>query len=110
VHGVADAHGLGTVRKYSGHGIGANLHMLPMVLHFRNRETLSLQPGMIFTIEPMITEGSPDTFVWEDGWTVVSSDGGRGAQFEHTVLITEDGAEVITVPEEPPEIPKNEWD
>ena len=54
---------------------------------------------MVFTIEPMLLEYGPEIDTWEDGWTVVSKDGGRGAQFEHTVLIKEDGVEVLTVPE-----------
>lgn len=54
---------------------------------------------MIFTIEPMLLEHGPDIDTWSDGWTVVAKDGGRGAQFEHTVLITEEGVEVLTVPE-----------
>jgi methionyl aminopeptidase len=59
---------------------------------------MELLPGMIFTIEPMITEGSPDCDEWSDNWTVVTRDGGRAAQFEHTVLITETGVEILTLP------------
>lgn len=93
---VADEYGLSSVQAYSGHGIGHHLHMFPFVLHYRNAERVPLRPGMIFTIEPMLVEGKPEVEVMEDGWTVVSRDGGRGAQFEHTVLITEEGAEVLT--------------
>ncbi len=59
---------------------------------------MELLPGMIFTIEPMITEGSADCDEWSDDWTVVTRDGGRAAQFEHTVLITETGVEILTLP------------
>lgn len=63
---------------------------------------LELRPGMTFTIEPIFTEGDQDTEVWPDGWTVVTKDRGRAAQFEHVVLITESGHEVLTVQELPP--------
>ena len=99
VHAVADKYEYETVRAYSGHGVGPDLHMRPFVLHYRNGERLPLRPGMIFTIEPMLLEHGPEITTWADGWTVVSKDGGRGAQFEHTVLITEDGVEVLTLPE-----------
>lgn len=99
VHAVADEYGYETVRAYSGHGVGTELHMRPFVLHYRNKEKLPLRPGMVFTIEPMLLEKGPEIDTWEDGWTVVTRDGGRGAQYEHTVLITEEGVEVLTVPE-----------
>jgi methionyl aminopeptidase len=57
-----------------------------------------MEPGMVFTIEPMLTLGSPDWRMWEDGWTVVTADRSRSAQFEHTLLVTEAGAEVLTLP------------
>lgn len=95
---VADREGLGIVEEFMGHGVGQYLHMMPYVRHFRNNEKLKLVPGMVFTIEPILTEGSGKIRVWGDGWTAVSVDGGRGAQFEHMVLITENGAEVLTVP------------
>jgi methionyl aminopeptidase len=66
--------------------------------HFRNMDALELVPGMIFTIEPMITEGSAECTEWSDNWTVATIDGGRSAQFEHTVLITEEGVEILTLP------------
>lgn len=64
-----------------------------------NAEEIPLRPGMVFTIEPMLLELGPEIDTWSDGWTVVAQDGGRGGQFEHTVLITEEGVEVLTVPE-----------
>uniref|UniRef100_A0A7S2UT99 Methionine aminopeptidase n=1 Tax=Fibrocapsa japonica TaxID=94617 RepID=A0A7S2UT99_9STRA len=98
IEAVADSYGYQSVRAYCGHGIGTGFHMLPFVQHFRNDDRLELRPGMIFTIEPMITEGSQESVLAEDNWTVYTRDGKRAAQFEHTVLITEDGVEVITVP------------
>lgn len=63
------------------------------------QDRLELKPGMTFTVEPIFTEGKQDTEVWSDGWTVATKDGGRAAQFEHVVLITEDGHEILTLPE-----------
>jgi len=102
IHDVADAYGYDTVQKYRGHGIGALFHCPPFVKHFRNKDYLELQEGMIFTIEPMLTEGiAHDCEEWpEDGWTVATMDGGRAAQFEHTVLITKNGVEILTVPDD----------
>lgn len=98
IHAVADAYGYDTVRHYRGHGIGADFHCAPFVKHFRNDDRLELQSGMVFTIEPMITEGKQDCEEWDDDWTVVTKDGGRAAQFEHTVLITDNGVEILTLP------------
>lgn len=98
IHAVSDAYGYDTVRHYRGHGIAEEFHRAPFVKHFRNDEKMELLPGMIFTIEPMITEGNAECYEWADNWTVVTRDGGRVAQFEHTVLITEDGVEVLTLP------------
>ena len=99
IHAVADAYQYDTVRKYRGHGISEEFHCAPFVKHYRNSDALILEPGMIFTIEPMLTEGNADCYEWNDAWTVATVDGGRSAQFEHTVLITEDGVEVLTLPE-----------
>jgi len=99
IHAVADAYGYDTVRKYRGHGISSDFHCAPFVKHYRNTDSLILEPGMIFTIEPMLTEGNSDCFEWNDAWTVATVDGGRAAQFEHTVLITENGVEILTLPE-----------
>ncbi|KAL7539589.1 hypothetical protein ACHAXR_010202 [Thalassiosira sp. AJA248-18] len=98
IHAVADAYGYDTVRHYRGHGISSDFHCAPFVKHFRNSDTMELLPGMIFTIEPMLTEGSAECSEWDDDWTVVTQDGGRAAQFEHTVLITEAGVEILTLP------------
>lgn len=74
------------------------MNILNISQHYRNEERLQLLPGMIFTIEPMITEGTADCHEWDDDWTVLTKDGGRAAQFEHTVLITETGVEILTAP------------
>ena len=99
VQDVADSYGYSTVEKYRGHGIGADFHRPPFVKHYRNYDKLELLPGMVFTIEPMLVEGSGDCFEWSDQWTVATTDGGMAAQFEHTILIREDGVEILTVPE-----------
>lgn len=96
---VADSYGYQSVEKYRGHGIGTEFHCAPFVKHYRNRDYLRLQKGMVFTIEPMLTAGSADCFEWDDQWTVATSDGSLAAQFEHTVYITDDGVEILTISE-----------
>jgi methionyl aminopeptidase len=99
IHAVTDAYGYASVEKYRGHGIGRDFHCPPFVKHYRNNDAFILEEGMVFTIEPMITEGRSDCAEWQsDGWTVVTRDGGRAAQFEHMVAITDTGAEVLTLP------------
>ncbi|MDX2051897.1 MAG: type I methionyl aminopeptidase [Polyangiaceae bacterium] len=94
---VAKAAGFSVVTSFGGHGIGKQMHMPPHVNHVGKRgRGLRLVVGMAFTIEPMLNEGSPEVEVLEDGWTVVTKDGGLSAQFEHTVLVTEAGCEVLT--------------
>lgn len=93
----ATNHGYGVVRDFVGHGIGTQFHMFPNVPHYYDPNLkLELRPGMTFTIEPMITIGSHDAVVWDDNWTAVTADLSRTAQFEHTVLVTSDGVEVLT--------------
>lgn len=93
----AKEHGYSVVRDYCGHGIGREMHEEPQVLHFgKPGKGLSLKEGMVFTIEPMINQGSHKTVAEDDGWTVVTSDGKLSAQFEHTVAVTCDGFEVLT--------------
>jgi len=97
IQAVCDEHGFSSVENFCGHGIGRQFHMAPFVQHFKNDDVLTLKPGMVFTIEPMICEGSKEIHVSEaDGWTVLTTDGRRAAQYEHTVAITEDGHEVLT--------------
>ena len=93
----AEAAGFGVVRDYCGHGIGEVFHSLPQIPHFYEPSARTLmEPGMTFTIEPMITLGTWRHLTWEDGWTAVTADGGRTAQFEHTILVTQTGADVLT--------------
>ena len=86
------------VRDYCGHGIGKNFHEMPQILHYGNRNTgMKLLEGMTFTIEPMINEGRYKTKVLNDGWTVVTQDRSLSAQWEHTVLVTKNGSEILTL-------------
>jgi methionyl aminopeptidase len=94
---VARREGFSIVRDYCGHGIGQIYHDDPQVLHFGRRgEGLRLEAGMIFTIEPMVNVGRPETRELADGWTVVTRDGSLSAQWEHMVAVTRDGYEVLT--------------
>ncbi|MBK9518743.1 MAG: type I methionyl aminopeptidase [Anaeromyxobacter sp.] len=91
-------HGFGVVRDYCGHGIGDTFHTSLQVPHHQDpRARRTLEAGMTFTIEPMITEGDWQAGLWPDGWTAVTADGRRSAQFEHTLVVTGDGAEILTV-------------
>jgi methionyl aminopeptidase len=95
----AEAAGFGVVRDYCGHGIGEVFHSLPQIPHYYEPSARTvMEPGMTFTIEPMITLGTWRHVLWEDGWTAVTADGCRTAQFEHTILVTETGADVLTRP------------
>ena len=98
INSHAQAHGYSVVEEIGGHGIGLEFHEDPYVCYVAPKGTeMVLVPGMIFTIEPMINEGSPDFFVDEDNeWTVYTEDDGLSAQVEYMVLITEDGAEVLS--------------
>jgi methionyl aminopeptidase len=94
---VAHREGFSVVREYCGHGIGDIYHDEPQVLHFGRPGTgMTLKPGMIFTIEPMINAGKPATTQLPDGWTVITKDRSLSAQWEHMVLVTETGFEVLT--------------
>ena len=93
----ASKNGLGVVRMFVGHGIGEQFHTTPSVPHYYTPEASTvMEPGMVFTIEPMITLGTWREKMWDNGWTAVTADGRRTAQFEHTVLVTDDGFEVLT--------------
>lgn len=95
----ADRHKFGVVRAYCGHGIGEKFHTsIQVPHHFDPHSTQRMLPGMVFTVEPMITIGSYEHRVWNDGWTAVTEDGQRTAQFEHTILVTDTGAEILTLP------------
>jgi methionyl aminopeptidase len=94
----ASAHRLGVVRSFVGHGIGGQFHMEPSIPHYYTPAASTVMtPGMTFTIEPMITMGTWRERIWEDGWTAVTADGRRSAQFEHTLVVTDEGAEVLTL-------------
>ena len=94
----AEANGFTIVREFCGHGIGRKFHEEPQVLHYGRPGTLEeLVPGMIFTIEPMINAGKRDIREMGDGWTIVTKDRSLSAQWEHTVLVTETGYEVLTL-------------
>jgi len=102
----AEGHGLSVVREFCGHGIGRKFHEEPQVLHYGRPGTLDeLKPGMIFTIEPMINAGRRDIKEAGDGWTIVTKDRSLSAQWEHMVLVTETGYEVLTLSEGSPPIP-----
>src|SRR5215470_16150339 len=94
----AEGHGYSVVREFCGHGIGRKFHEEPQVLHYGRAGTgIRLQAGMTFTIEPMINAGKPAVRELADGWTIVTKDHSLSAQWEHTVLVTEDGYEVLTL-------------
>jgi methionyl aminopeptidase len=94
----ATAQQLSVIRSYCGHGIGRVFHSRPQIPHYYDAGSSTvMEPGMTFTIEPMIAIGSNRNITWEDGWTVVTSDGKRSAQFEHTLLVTPAGADVLTI-------------
>ncbi len=93
----AEAHHFSVVREFCGHGIGRSFHEDPQVLHYGKPGTgLALEPGMTFTIEPMINAGRRDIKILPDKWTVVTKDRSLSAQWEHTLLVTETGVEVLT--------------
>ncbi len=93
----AEQHGFSVVREFCGHGIGRKFHEDPQVLHYGRRGTgMKLEPGMTFTIEPMINAGKPAIRELADGWTIVTKDHSLSAQWEHTVLVTSDGYEILT--------------
>jgi methionyl aminopeptidase len=95
---LAKRAGCSVVSDFGGHGIGRKMHMDPHVPHVGSRGAgIRLRAGMAITIEPMVNLGSPDVRMLEDGWTVVTADGALSAQFEHTVLVTKDGCEILTL-------------
>jgi methionyl aminopeptidase len=100
----AESRGYSIVREFCGHGIGRRFHEEPQVLHYGRPATgLKLVPGMIFTVEPMINAGKPAIRELADGWTIVTKDHSLSAQWEHTVLVTDEGYEVLTTsPGAPP--------
>ena len=97
IHDYVEKDNFSVVRDITGHGICKLFHTSPTILHYRKNKTPGImKPGNIFTIEPMINEGTWELVTWKDDWTAVTTDGKRSAQFEHTILITEEGCEVLT--------------
>lgn len=98
IESLAEEHDYTVVRDYCGHGIGRLFHEELLILHYRQpRPGIPLQEGMVFTIEPMINEGTWKVKLLRDGWTVLTADGKLSAQFEHTIAITANGPEILTV-------------
>lgn len=103
----AEQHNLSVVREFCGHGVGQNFHEDPQVLHYGKAGTgAELKPGMIFTIEPMLNLGRRDIKELPDGWTIVTKDRSLSAQWEHAVLVTETGYEVLTLSDGSPPLPE----
>ncbi len=98
IESYAKRFGYGVVRDFTGHGIGTAFHSGLVVPHYDDPNlAIELEVGMTFTIEPMLTLGTIDYDIWDDSWTVVTRDGRRTAQFEHTILVTESGSEILTL-------------
>lgn len=96
-----EAHGMYVVREYTGHGVGRQMHEAPQVLNYASDDPdgqTILRPGLVFAIEPMVQAGTHLTRTLKDNWTVISKDGSLAAHFEHTVAITNNGPEILTVP------------
>jgi methionyl aminopeptidase len=98
IQSYAESQGFSVVREYTGHGVGRKLHEEPTILHYGEPNTgRRLMAGMVFTIEPMINVGKPDTRLERDGWTVRTQDGSLSAQFEHAIAITDNGPVILTL-------------
>ncbi len=99
IESYARRFGYGVVRDFTGHGIGTAFHSGLVIPHYDDPDfDTVMSPGMTFTIEPMLNLGTPEWDMWDDGWTVVTRDRRRSAQFEHTILVTEAGSEILTLP------------
>jgi methionyl aminopeptidase len=100
IESYAKRFGYGVVRDFTGHGVGEAFHTGLIIPHYDAAPAYSrlIETGMVFTIEPMLTLGTIEWDMWEDNWTVVTKDRKRTAQFEHTLLVTDDGAEILTLP------------
>ncbi|MGO1972394.1 MAG: type I methionyl aminopeptidase [Propionibacteriaceae bacterium] len=95
----ASRFGYGVVRDYTGHGVHTSFHSGLVIPHYDEpRYDTVIEPGMTFTVEPMITLGTHEWTMWDDDWTVLTTDGSRVAQFEHTIVVTDTGAEILTLP------------
>jgi methionyl aminopeptidase len=100
IEAYATRNGYESVRNYTGHGVGPAFHSGLVIPHYDSAPMHSdvIKPGMVFTVEPMLVAGSELNYEWDDGWTVSTDDGSWCAQFEHTLVVTDDGAEVLTLP------------
>jgi methionyl aminopeptidase len=100
IESYAKRFGYGVVRDYTGHGVGEAFHSGLIIPHYDSAPAFDdiIEVGMVFTVEPMLTLGTADWDLWDDGWTVVTKDRLRSAQFEHTVAVTPQGARILTVP------------
>ncbi|GLU90128.1 hypothetical protein Agsp01_23830 [Agromyces sp. NBRC 114283] len=99
IEAYAKRFGYGVVRDYTGHGVGRAFHTGLVIPHYDAPEhDTVMEPGMVFTIEPMLTLGTTEWDLWADDWTVVTRDRSLTAQFEHTLVVTERGAEILTLP------------
>jgi methionyl aminopeptidase len=100
IESYARRYGYGVVRDFTGHGIGTSFHSGLVIPHYDAAPLHAdvIEPGMTFTIEPMLCLGTHEWDMWDDGWTVVTKDRRPSAQFEHTVLVTDTGAEILTLP------------
>jgi methionyl aminopeptidase len=98
IQGWVESHGFSVVRDFVGHGIGKDLHEEPQIPNFgAPHQGPRLEKGMVFALEPMVNEGTYEVRILSDGWTVVTADGKRSAHFEHTIAITNDGAEILSI-------------
>ena len=100
IEAYATRNGYESVRNYTGHGVGPAFHSGLVIPHYDSAPMHAdvIKPGMVFTVEPMLVAGSELNYEWDDGWTVSTDDGSWCAQFEHTLVVTDDGAEVLTLP------------
>jgi methionyl aminopeptidase len=99
IESYAKRFGYHVIRDYTGHGVHSSFHSGLVIPHYDSpRHETVIEPGMTFTIEPMLALGTHEWELWDDGWTVLTRDGSRCAQFEHTLVVTDSGAEVLTLP------------
>ncbi|MDY7021063.1 MAG: type I methionyl aminopeptidase [Cyanobacteriota bacterium] len=100
IQDYAESHGFSVVRDFVGHGVNTTFHTAPQIPHYgKAGKGKKLRPGMVFTIEPMINEGTWEAKVLGDGWTAITIDGKLSAQFEHTVAVTQSGVDILTLPD-----------
>ena len=99
IESYAKRFGYGVIRDYTGHGVGWSFHTSPTILHYDEpRASTIIEPGMTFTVEPMLSLGGYEWESWDDDWTILTKDGSWVAQWEHSVVVTDDGAEILTLP------------